>query len=325
MARLIRIDGTGHTTLAEWSVDDPASRKAAVAAFRTELDRGMLAAVSAGRRDRGAGSRAAAGRGSGRAATADRGRVGPDAGRRGPDRSPGGRRSRGGARSRRGASRGCLGPVAAAVRSAEAAPRRATVDGVDGLRVRSVRRRRRRRRLARAVDASGRGLELCARVGDPDALRAAGRALGRADRVGALGRRGPRETRTPSGSRWGCSPTWWAIGSGSSSRGPAWRWSGAGSESGCSGSSGALLVRPGGRRVNSWCVRIADPEGLPAGDRIAHLLLALREDERGFCTVANMDFSGAARRVRRHLPRAGSAGPGRSSGSGRGFPGSLSG
>lgn len=68
------------------------------------------------------------------------------------------------------------------------------------------------------------------------------------------------------------------------------------------GERGALLVRPGGRRVDSWCVRIADPEGLPAGDRVAHLLLALREDEHGFCTVANMDFSGAAWRVRRHLP-----------------------
>ena len=67
------------------------------------------------------------------------------------------------------------------------------------------------------------------------------------------------------------------------------------------GEKGALLVRPGGRRVDSWCVRIADPEGLPAGDRVAHLLLALREDEVGFCTVANMDFSGAAWRVRRHL------------------------
>jgi hypothetical protein len=68
------------------------------------------------------------------------------------------------------------------------------------------------------------------------------------------------------------------------------------------GERGALLVRPGGRRVNSWCVRIAEPEGLPAADRVAHLLLALREDEHGFCTVANMDFSGAAWRVRRHLP-----------------------
>jgi hypothetical protein len=46
MARLIRLDGTGHTTLAEWATDDPDSAEAAVAAFRTELDRGMLAAVT---------------------------------------------------------------------------------------------------------------------------------------------------------------------------------------------------------------------------------------------------------------------------------------
>jgi hypothetical protein len=40
---------------------------------------------------------------------------------------------------------------------------------------------------------------------------------------------------------------------------------------------------------------------LPAGDRIAHLLLALREDELGFAKVANLGFSGAAWRVRSHL------------------------
>jgi hypothetical protein len=41
---------------------------------------------------------------------------------------------------------------------------------------------------------------------------------------------------------------------------------------------------------------------LPSGDRIAHLLLALRSDERGFATVANLAFSGARWRVRRRLP-----------------------
>lgn len=46
MARLIRLDRTGHTTLAEWAVDDPASREAAKVAFRTELERGMLASVT---------------------------------------------------------------------------------------------------------------------------------------------------------------------------------------------------------------------------------------------------------------------------------------
>jgi hypothetical protein len=69
------------------------------------------------------------------------------------------------------------------------------------------------------------------------------------------------------------------------------------------GEQGALLVRSRGRRVTSWCVRIAEPEKLPGGDRVAHLLLALREDELGFAKVANLDFSGASWRVRRHLDR----------------------
>jgi hypothetical protein len=69
------------------------------------------------------------------------------------------------------------------------------------------------------------------------------------------------------------------------------------------GEQGAILVRPGGRRVDCWCVRIADPGTLPAGDRVAHLLLALREDETGFATVANLAFSGAAWRVRRRMPK----------------------
>jgi hypothetical protein len=66
------------------------------------------------------------------------------------------------------------------------------------------------------------------------------------------------------------------------------------------GEAGALLVRPGGRRVHCWCVRADDPS-LPAADRTAHLLLALREDETGFATVANLAFSGATWRVRRRL------------------------
>ncbi len=46
MSRLIRLDRTGHTELATWSADDPASHEAAVDAFRRELDSGMLASVS---------------------------------------------------------------------------------------------------------------------------------------------------------------------------------------------------------------------------------------------------------------------------------------
>ena len=69
------------------------------------------------------------------------------------------------------------------------------------------------------------------------------------------------------------------------------------------GSAGALLVRPGGQRVVCYCVGVNDP-ALPSGDRIAHLLLALRADEEGFATVANLAFSGARWRVRRRLASA---------------------
>jgi hypothetical protein len=68
------------------------------------------------------------------------------------------------------------------------------------------------------------------------------------------------------------------------------------------GEAGAVLVGPGGRRVWCFCVSVPDPQ-LPSGDRIAHLLLALREDEAGFATVANLAFSGARWRVRRRLPK----------------------
>jgi hypothetical protein len=87
------------------------------------------------------------------------------------------------------------------------------------------------------------------------------------------------------------------------------------------GEAGALLVR--GRRVHCWCVHPASAPGaavsaigpgasspasprdadLPSADRIAHLLLALREDEQGFATVANHAFAGAGWRVRRRLAR----------------------
>jgi len=78
------------------------------------------------------------------------------------------------------------------------------------------------------------------------------------------------------------------------------------------GPAGALLVRPGGRRVCCYCVKVNEhalgdggaPVLLPPADRIAHLLLALRADERGFATVANLAFSGATWRLRRRLPTA---------------------
>jgi len=45
MARLVRLDRTGHTTLAEWSAIE-GGHEAAVAAFRAELDRGMIASLT---------------------------------------------------------------------------------------------------------------------------------------------------------------------------------------------------------------------------------------------------------------------------------------
>ncbi len=48
MSRLVRMDRTGHTTLAEWSAGDSATAEAAALAFREQLDRGYFAMVSTG-------------------------------------------------------------------------------------------------------------------------------------------------------------------------------------------------------------------------------------------------------------------------------------
>lgn len=66
------------------------------------------------------------------------------------------------------------------------------------------------------------------------------------------------------------------------------------------GEAGAVLVAPRARRVHCFCVGVPDPD-LPRSDRVAHLLLALRQDEIGFATVANCAFSGAPWRLRRRL------------------------
>jgi hypothetical protein len=66
--------------------------------------------------------------------------------------------------------------------------------------------------------------------------------------------------------------------------------------------SGGILVRPGGRNVHCYCVSATDSR-LPPSDRTAHLLLALREDEPGFVTLANLVFAGATWRLRRRLAR----------------------
>jgi hypothetical protein len=48
MSKLVRMDQSGHTTLADWTPGDPVAVEAAVTAFRQELDRGYFAMVSTG-------------------------------------------------------------------------------------------------------------------------------------------------------------------------------------------------------------------------------------------------------------------------------------
>ncbi len=48
MSRLVRMDQTGHTTLAEWTATDAAATKAAADAFDRELERGYFGMVSTG-------------------------------------------------------------------------------------------------------------------------------------------------------------------------------------------------------------------------------------------------------------------------------------
>ena len=48
MARLVRMDRTGHSTLAEWTAVDEASVETAATAFREQLDAGYYAVVTEG-------------------------------------------------------------------------------------------------------------------------------------------------------------------------------------------------------------------------------------------------------------------------------------
>jgi hypothetical protein len=48
MSRLIRMDHTGHSTLAEWATDDQVAFDAAIEEFRRQLDDGYIGVVSDG-------------------------------------------------------------------------------------------------------------------------------------------------------------------------------------------------------------------------------------------------------------------------------------
>jgi hypothetical protein len=48
MARLIRLDGSGHTTLAEWTAEDDAAFRAAAHEFGGQLELGYIGTVPDG-------------------------------------------------------------------------------------------------------------------------------------------------------------------------------------------------------------------------------------------------------------------------------------
>jgi hypothetical protein len=48
MSRLIRMDHTGHSTLAEWGTEDQVAYDAAVEEFRRQLDEGYIGVVNEG-------------------------------------------------------------------------------------------------------------------------------------------------------------------------------------------------------------------------------------------------------------------------------------
>ena len=48
MARLVKMDASGHSTLAEWSAQDDAAFEAAVREFRSGLDEGYIGVVDHG-------------------------------------------------------------------------------------------------------------------------------------------------------------------------------------------------------------------------------------------------------------------------------------
>ena len=48
MSRLIRLDGSGHTTLAEWTAEDTAAQQRALKAFDQAREQGMIASVTRG-------------------------------------------------------------------------------------------------------------------------------------------------------------------------------------------------------------------------------------------------------------------------------------
>ena len=282
MSQLIRMDRTVTRRWREWSAEDPAARRGRGRRVSGRARPGLLTPSS--RRARVTPSRSASSRrrAAGDPAPSDRRGLEPR------------RRTVQAARaSARAAPRAGQRLLAPAGQRALAAPGRHGYGRLHRGPHGAVHRRRRLLGVLNPVTIAGLGRAAGARLDHPRALRGPGRRR----RANARGRR----PATRSASRSGCSATSSTTAARElhartglvQERGGLGTW--------LVGEAGALLVRPGGRRVHCYCVKATDPE-LPPSDRIAHLLLALRADEAGFATVANLAFSGAAWRLRRRLP-----------------------
>ena len=293
MSRLIRMDQTGHTTLAQWTADDPEAVEAAVAAFREELDRGYFA-HGLDRRGAGrAGPRAAGGRRARDHAPADLRRLAPAvAAEPLPELAAVHWRPRADARRL-----DRTGLMWTAITMAHVVPFIAA--GVVLFLVQPLALAGRASRASPTPGSSPSSTPSAA----PTSCGREGRHPRAGRRRGALGRAAGRPRR-PRGARAAR-----ADGARARARAPR-RMARRARRARCSS-------RPGGRRVACYCVGVNDP-ALPSGDRIAHLLLALRADEEGFATVANLAFSGARWRVRRRLAPADAPGAGRRRGRRRG-------
>ena len=191
MARLIRMDHTGHTTLAEWTAGDADAVEAAVAAFREQLDAGYYAVVSTGEGQAEQVRELPRGRRARDPAPADRRRV---ARRWRSSRRPSG------STGARGSTRAGCG-ARPRVDADDGRPHRAVPGHRRRCWSRSSRWRRRSRRVGRP------------RVGDPRPLRAPRRERGQAQAA--------RRRRRPSARRSGCSATSSATRRASCTRAPA--------------------------------------------------------------------------------------------------------
>ena len=277
------------------AADERRRRAAATRRSRDELERGMIASVDARGRDGRGGPRAAAGGRAGGAAPADRGRL---------SRRERGRGAPGADRAARGGRRLAGGASDASERTLRRDGRRWTawtgwvvglfaVPGVAAAR-------------DRAADVPGRRCSASPTPGRcPGCRRAGARARSWRSASERSARVATSATRRRAGGAGAARATWSAMASATCCSRPGCAAARRARASGWSASRARFSCAAGGSDGASfcWCVRVGDAGGLPAADRVAHLLLALREDEDGFAKVANLGFSGAGWRVCRRLAR----------------------